>query len=312
MLQGESSEEKQVYDMTLRDDIFNLLRRCGVATVLWHVLFRLGLEETRGGKRQTVNAERRKHARTFFSEHKEDIKAILKKLGDAESRKVYLGMLKYRQTSNMKDHPKWRFENQYFVKRIVPKNENEVFVDCGGYIGDTAGAFLKWSKGKFKSLVILEPDQNNFTALTEFIKKRGMRERTTLIRAGAWNREETLKFRSEADSSIIDPEGDVEIHAVALDQIPECNDATFIKMDIEGAEQKALEGAKDIIEKNHPKLAICIYHSDEDMVEIPKLIMEKYPSYNLYIRQHSPWHQETVLYAIPATTDDNRRRSKRR
>ena len=85
---------------------------------------------------------------------------------------------------------------------------------------------------------------------------------------------------------------------VALDDVPECQDVTFLKMDIEGAEWDTLHGATNIIEKNKPTLAICIYHSDEDMLRIPEFIQSKWPEYKLYVRQHFFLPLETVLYAV--------------
>ncbi|WP_442857226.1 FkbM family methyltransferase [Butyrivibrio sp. INlla18] len=73
-------------------------------------------------------------------------------------------------------------------------------------------------------------------------------------------------------------------------------DATFIKMDIEGAEKNAILGAAHIIKKNKPKLVICIYHSDGDMMNIQLVIHEMVPEYKLYVRHHSNSYPETVLY----------------
>ena len=75
-------------------------------------------------------------------------------------------------------------------------------------------------------------------------------------------------------------------------------EVTFIKMDIEGAELKALKGAKNIILRDKPKLAISIYHKPEDIVEIPLFIKELVPEYKLYIRHYSNDSIETVLYAV--------------
>lgn len=69
-------------------------------------------------------------------------------------------------------------------------------------------------------------------------------------------------------------------------------------MDIEGSELPALEGAKQTILRNKPKLAISIYHSDEDMLRIVEYIHELVPEYKLYIRAHTMGIAETVLYAV--------------
>ena len=91
--------------------------------------------------------------------------------------------------------------------------------------------------------------------------------------------------------------GSSEIEVTSLDDTI-TGKVSFIKMDIEGSEMDALKGAKETIQKNHPKLAICIYHSNEDMLRIPEFIHELVPEYELYIRAHTMGIAETVLYAI--------------
>ncbi|MCL1925805.1 MAG: FkbM family methyltransferase [Syntrophorhabdaceae bacterium] len=66
------------------------------------------------------------------------------------------------------------------------------------------------------------------------------------------------------------------------------------------AEFEALKGAENTIRRCKPKLAVCIYHKPSDVVEIPALIMNFFPEYKLYIRQHhARVLTEIVLYALP-------------
>ena len=69
-------------------------------------------------------------------------------------------------------------------------------------------------------------------------------------------------------------------------------------MDIEGAEKKALMGAKTLIRKFKPKLAISVYHKRDDIWEIPKLILSINPEYRFFLRVYSFTGKDTVLYAI--------------
>ena len=69
-------------------------------------------------------------------------------------------------------------------------------------------------------------------------------------------------------------------------------------MDIEGAEMEALKGAESIIKSQKPKLAICVYHKEQDMTEIPIFIKKLVPEYKLFMRHYSNDAGETVLYAV--------------
>jgi FkbM family methyltransferase len=73
----------------------------------------------------------------------------------------------------------------------------------------------------------------------------------------------------------------------------------FIKMDIEGAELKALKGAEKTILRFHPKMAISLYHSIDDFKTIPRYLNLLGLSYKYYLDHHTIYENETVLFAIP-------------
>jgi hypothetical protein len=70
-------------------------------------------------------------------------------------------------------------------------------------------------------------------------------------------------------------------------------------MDIEGFELNALKGAKEIIKKNKPKLAICVYHKANDIREITNFILSLNPNYRLYFRHYNEGISESVIFFIP-------------
>lgn len=72
--------------------------------------------------------------------------------------------------------------------------------------------------------------------------------------------------------------------------------ATFIKMDIEGAELDALRGAEELIKANKPKLAICLYHHVHDLWTIPLYVKSLVPEYKLFCRENRSG-TEFVMYA---------------
>lgn len=88
------------------------------------------------------------------------------------------------------------------------------------------------------------------------------------------------------------------IETTSLDSALAGKRVTFIKMDIEGAELKALMGAEKIIREQKPKLAISLYHSPEDICTIPQYLMRVRQDYKYYLRHYSLFDTETVLYAI--------------
>ena len=77
----------------------------------------------------------------------------------------------------------------------------------------------------------------------------------------------------------------------------------FIKMDIEGAELSALKGGIGTIQKQRPQLAISIYHSMEDFINIPLYLKENLKDYVFRLGHYGKSGRlilsETVFYAIP-------------
>jgi hypothetical protein len=72
----------------------------------------------------------------------------------------------------------------------------------------------------------------------------------------------------------------------------------FIKMDIEGSELEALNGASNVIREFKPRLAISGYHRPQDLWEIPNKLKELNPSYEITFGHHTPIIWESVFYAV--------------
>jgi FkbM family methyltransferase len=83
----------------------------------------------------------------------------------------------------------------------------------------------------------------------------------------------------------------------------------FIKMDIEGAELAALDGAARLIATHKPRLAISGYHKPEDLWEIPARIRSLNPGYEILFGHHTPIGWESVFYAVDRSTGSERRQS---
>lgn len=187
-------------------------------------------------------------------------------------------------------------KNQYFDEDIINLEKSEVFLDCGCYDFETSEIFASRCPD-YKKIICFEPDLKNRGCIERKIKDNNLRD-ITVYPYGVWDRNDTLYFAGNGSSVMVAESGNYQIDVVALDNV--INDrVTFIKMDIEGSEMKALLGAQNIIRKYRPKLAICVYHKKEDIVEIPKYILNLVPEYKLYLRHYSNYFAtETVLYAV--------------
>lgn len=191
-------------------------------------------------------------------------------------------------------------KRQYFDVPELECFENEIFVDCGMYDGESSRNFLKWCKNRYSHVYAFEPDYKNIAIGKAHISGNMPESQYTLINSGLWNTVGSVAFISDNDmGSAISINGEEEIHVTTLDNEFEKIEVSFIKMDIEGAELQALQGGCKIISKYSPKLAICVYHKLEDIFTIPQFLLQFSENYTFYLRHYSYVSNETVLYAIP-------------
>lgn len=73
----------------------------------------------------------------------------------------------------------------------------------------------------------------------------------------------------------------------------------YIKMDIEGSELKALQGAEETMRTYKPKLAIALYHREDDFIVIPSYLDKLGLGYEFFLDHFTIHRWETVLFASP-------------
>lgn len=125
-----------------------------------------------------------------------------------------------------------------------------------------------------------------------------------------WDRRERLLFNIDpantAGGRVLAPgeEGESQrwVDAVSLDEFAEergLEGVDFVKLDIEGAEPQALRGARGVIARDRPQLAVCIYHRKEHLYELPLLIAELLPDAVHRLAHYASSFWDTVWYALP-------------
>lgn len=187
---------------------------------------------------------------------------------------------------------------QYFDTNIISNHSRGVFIDGGCFdLGDSI-QFLSLYPNAEK-VYAFEPDKENYEDCLKKLKYVQGGNKIEIINKGLYDSEGEQHFICDGDSSHIS-DGSIEtIETVSIDNFMKNREkVSFIKMDIEGAEMNALEGARETIIRDKPDLAICIYHKNSDILDILQQILDIYPHYRLYIRHYSEFRWETVVYAV--------------
>lgn len=231
----------------------------------------------------------------------ENIPAFAKlydRLGDIES-KISMANFIVQKVTGMYSKPKTQ-RIQYFDEDIFLPQENETFVDCGAYDGDSLLGFIDFLKkhnvSSYRKCFAFEPDEENYNKL---VKNVSNFPDIKAFKIGTYCRKASLCFSDGKDTgSSIQSCGKTTIEVDTIDNIVNGEEVTYIKMDIEGAELDSLKGAKKTILKHRPKLAVCVYHKMDDLLTIANYLLSLHNDYKLYLRNYKMAGVETVLYAI--------------
>ncbi len=189
----------------------------------------------------------------------------------------------------------------YFCEALYRPIDSEVYVDCGGFDGDTLKDFYRAAHGRFAKAVVFEPDPKNFAALNSTVASLpGSPPPVQTFPFALGSQAGILVFDSIGSvSSQISSTGTIKVRCERLDDVLAGERVTFIKMDIEGAEVDAIKGAEALIKANRPILTICLYHRQDHMWQIPLQIASLVANYDYHLRTYGKDGWDLVLYAIP-------------
>ena len=176
--------------------------------------------------------------------------------------------------------------------------------DCGAYIGDSIKQICSCIPEDNIIYYAFEPDHDNANKIEcndEF--KKICNELIILeYGVGAQNKDLFFEFPSNDQKDagrFVESSTNKNAQRLTIRRIDDLNleikGQLYIKMDIEGTEMSALEGAQEIIKKYSPFLAICVYHRKNDIIQIPSFINKLGCKYKYYLR--GGFH--TILWAIP-------------
>jgi len=177
------------------------------------------------------------------------------------------------------------------------------FVDCGAYDGDTVAAFIARTGGSFARVHALEPDARNYERLLMRIGAMPAADscRISTYSLGVSDRSERVPFAAcGTAASGIDVHGDATVEVVALDDLLEADVFYLIKLDVEGAESRALRGARRTLASGRSAVAVSLYHRPEDIVDLPRQVDQLMPGARFVLRSHGFDGTDLMLYAFPS------------
>ena len=168
----------------------------------------------------------------------------------------------------------------------------DIVVDAGAHVG----VFTRWAlKQGAERVIAIEPNPDNIICLERNFAEEITAGKVTLVKAGIWDEVDNLELRIHdhitSRSTLMGMSGishavtvpvrplDAVLSELGVDRVD------FIKMDIEGVERRALEGARQTIERSRPRMALCTYHEKDDPVTVPETVLSVHADYRIHGKQ---------------------------
>lgn len=197
----------------------------------------------------------------------------------------------------LNDFDEQNVENIYFeldrVKQAV--DSTKLFIDVGCYDGKDTLKYMQWCENTDAPIWAFEPDTENYCVCKNNLKNFSNIE---LFNIGLSDVEENVAVMGEGEMSYLVKTEASGLQTRLLDTMVENQSVGFVKMDVEGYEENVLKGACKMICRDHPVMAVSIYHKKSDIWRLPKLLLGYNENYCFYMRHYSASNGDTVLYAI--------------
>jgi len=268
--------------------VFNVLKKNGFEKILdYHLLYLRDEERYKlihGGDHFVEDYEKNEHK---YNE-------VYGKLEDDKSRLVFENLLDLKLNLDMQNSIFGFSVNQQYWEDFVEIKQIKIFVDCGGFDGDSTISFIN-RQPDYKKVYFFEP----FIKCME-LAKSNLKQFPNIEYHNIAVSDQKSKIYFTEDLGVANHqsnEGTLEVETDTLDNIIK-EKIDYIKFDIEGDEYKAIEGARLLICRYKPKIAVAVYHKVEDLWQIPGLILSMNKDYKIYLRHYTEGLSESIMYFI--------------
>jgi FkbM family methyltransferase len=233
----------------------------------------------------------------FFINSKNEIQAAYDLLYDEYSKSLFEGVIAAYLEEPYESLPSHQSSLQY-LEGLSSGEPIGLYVGCGGYHGETLISILR-HKISITSAILFEPDKENFKKMAENLKHSNITNGTKIILSanglGAHSGIGQIDSGRGLSSRISDAGEPIQI--VSLDSFLHNWAPDYITIDVEGSDLAVIEGAVEVIQKYHPRLAVSVYHKPEHLWKIILFLKRICPAFKYKLRNYSGFPYETILYA---------------
>ena len=242
-------------------------------------------------------------------EQADEVRRAFELWADDASRAEYVAQIRWRLHLDFDGLPRPVKHPIYFPDDLYAIAADERFVDCGAFDGDTLRTFLARAGERFDKVFAFEADPANFAKLRDYVAKlpAGLGDKVEVFDCAVGARDGQVFFDATGtEASAVGASG-LAIDCKRLDHVLADRAPTWIKMDIEGSELDAIEGASGLLATSAPILAVCVYHRQDHLWRAPLMIQALRSGYQFFLRPHLLESWDLLCYAVPPTRLQGRR-----
>jgi len=232
----------------------------------------------------------------------EQIRAAFDLISDEASRRLFVNHVEWRLLLDYDLLPPPIPELIYFDKAFSNTSPAEVLYDIGAYTGDSAEDFLGTGRGRaFAQIHSFEPTAASFAKLQAYVSTLGpLRDKVFAHQLALGDQIGSIQVESDHGPAARVGRGEETVAVTTIDEFGKHFAApTFLKIDIEGFEPQCLAGAKKTIADTAPVVAVCVYHLQSHLWDIPLQLHNYRPDYSYRYGPHLADGWDLVLYAVP-------------
>lgn len=222
----------------------------------------------------------------YAEDHRKELNEVRAMLADERSKALFDNAVEFRLTGKLS----CLTDTEPFgvtCSSLLGSHEIPAAVDGGAFRGDTARDMIDTLR--LRKILAIEADPKTAEKLGVFAEQE-TRAAVVPVNAALWDADGTVLCaaggsRGSGKDGKNRRSRTVTIPSLTLDTLLTHESADFIKLDVEGAEERAIRGGETVIRRDQPSMAVSLYHRTEDLWQLPRMIRALLPRHRLYLRR---------------------------
>jgi len=215
------------------------------------------------------------------------LEAVYSLLGDEHSRRLFDDTVLFRLTGQRKYLLRTTDPTQD-ISTLLGDKKIRTMLDGGAFRGDSASIYSA-ALPSLTTIYAAEADARTYGHLCTYAENE-KRTQVVPLHCALWDSDGEMQYTASASrgSGITGQNHRAKTITVptrTIDSICTQTVPDLIKLDLEGAEAKAIAGGLSIIRNCQPAMAVSLYHRTEDLWELPLLLHELLPHHTLFLRR---------------------------